>query len=164
MAYLRTPGLQWSSVPARGVCSVPFQSARLHAGNYLYFWSSKLCSLECSEVMARTLPLISSEWNITVLCLWSFGIVPISENNQDPFVCFQWRHYRLPLRNMLECSVCVYTVEKLLYLGLGLTPIFTKRHFSERASFIASDRYLSQYRSQNPSEERICQSFSHLWT
>lgn len=38
------------------VVSIPFQSAPLHAGNCLCFCSGNLCSLECSEVMARTFP------------------------------------------------------------------------------------------------------------
>lgn len=113
----------------------PLQSTWLHAGNYLYFWSSKLCSLECSEVMAGTFTFISVV--IQCVCLWSFGAVHIIRKQLEPF-CFQLSRYCLPLRNMLEFNKFVYMVENLPYLGLSLTHMLTKWQFSERESSTAS--------------------------
>ena len=91
-----------------------FEAANFVLWNALRLWLGPFPSYVVNEI-----------YSLVFVKLWG------SARNQKttrthPFVCFQLRHYCLPLRNMLECSKYVYIVENLPSLGLSLTHIFTK--------------------------------------
>jgi hypothetical protein len=102
----RPPSLRWELI---SVCSafIPF-SKHLTACWKLYFWSGKLCLLnDLKFFLGRPLPLVASEWVTKYICLWGFGVVPVSRKPLEFLGLFQLSHYRLPLRNALQFNTYV---------------------------------------------------------